>query len=76
MTRILTIVNLLLVVALVAGSVVAWPDLPVVPIIAILLSATAALTAPPSPMPVTRRRLRPVEGAEDRSTGPAEAVAA
>jgi energy-coupling factor transport system permease protein len=53
-----------------------WPALPIVPVVGILLAATAGLSAPPPPAPVARRRAR-VEGpSADRSPAAPEVVAA
>lgn len=57
-------------------SPLAWPDLPIVPVIGILIAATAAFTAPPPPIPVTRRRTKSLAESEDQSAATVGTVAA
>lgn len=57
-------------------SPLAWPGLPVVPIVGVLIAATAAFTAPPPPKSMYRRRPQSLTETEGPSTTPAEAVAA
>ena len=57
-------------------SPLAWPDVPVVPLLAVLIAVTAAFTAPPPSLPAARRGALPVARPDDRSAATTEAEAA
>lgn len=57
-------------------SPLAWPGLPIVPFIGVLIAATAVFTAPPPPVSMTRQRQKAVAASEEQSVASAEAVAA